>query len=330
MPKINNFNGEDRYNFMLSLVGFLQNRGAVSVDEAAAHFDLESKYLRKVVTSINEARAEVSGFEQWFFMIDLEELEQNGVLSLIDNLVVDDVPKLSNRQASAIAAGLNYLATLPAFKDDADLKELQDLLSANTIRGINPIVELRPGSAEAGAETLRRAIMSETQISCEYINQKGDRSVRTIEPLRLDPRTDGWYLRAFCPIHQEVRNFKLDRMRSIELLDSARSSAAEKVNEIEDAVYIAAASDARVLIEVEPEAYRLISEIKNIGEPLNAENGKIRAEIRVGHLPNIGRMISKYGGAAKVISPVEAKDLVRNYALAALGQQVLSTIEDED
>lgn len=330
MPKINNFNGEDRYNFMLSLVGFLQNRGAVSVDEAAAHFDLESKYLRKVVTSINEARAEVSGFEQWFFMIDIEELEQNGVLSLIDNLVVDDVPKLSNRQASAIAAGLNYLATLPAFKDDADLKELQDLLSANTIRGINPIVELRPGSAEAGAETLRRAIMSETQISCEYINQKGDRSVRTIEPLRLDPRTDGWYLRAFCPIHQEVRNFKLDRMRSIELLDSARSSAAEKVNEIEDAVYIAAASDARVLIEVEPEAYRLISEIKNIGEPLNAENGKIRAEIRVGHLPNIGRMISKYGGAAKVISPVEAKDLVRNYALAALGQQVLSTIEDED
>lgn len=315
---------------MLSLVGFLQNRGAVSVDEAAAHFDLESKYLRKVVTSINEARAEVSGFEQWFFMIDLEELEQNGILSLIDNLVVDDVPKLSNRQASAIAAGLNYLATLPAFKDDADLKELQDLLSANTIRGINPIVELRPGSAEAGAETLRRAIMSETQISCEYINQKGDRSVRTIEPLRLDPRTDGWYLRAFCPIHQEVRNFKLDRMRSIELLDSARSSAAEKVNEIEDAVYIAAASDARVLIEVEPEAYRLISEIKNIGEPLNAENGKIRAEIRVGHLPNIGRMISKYGGAAKVISPVEAKDLVRNYALAALGQQVQSTIEDED
>lgn len=315
---------------MLSLVGFLQNRGAVSVDEAAAHFELESKYLRKVVTSINEARAEVSGFEQWFFMIDIEELEQNGVLSLIDNLVVDDVPKLSNRQASAIAAGLNYLATLPAFKDDADLKELQDLLSANTIRGINPIVELRPGSAEAGAETLRRAIMSETQISCEYINQKGDRSVRTIEPLRLDPRTDGWYLRAFCPIHQEVRNFKLDRMRSIELLDSARSSAAEKVNEIEDAVYIAAASDARVLIEVEPEAYRLISEIKNIGEPLNAENGKIRAEIRVGHLPNIGRMISKYGGAAKVISPVEAKDLVRNYALAALGQQVQSTIEDED
>jgi proteasome accessory factor C len=330
MPKINNFNGEDRYNFMLSLVGFLQNRGPVPLDEAAAHFDLEPKYLRKVVTSINEARAEVSGFEQWFFMIDLEELEENGVLSLIDNLVVDDVPRLSNRQASAIAAGLNYLATLPAFKDDADLKELQDLLSANTIRGINPIVELRPGSAEAGAETLRRAIMSETQISCEYINQKGQRSVRTLEPLRLDPRTDGWYLRAFCPIHQEVRNFKLDRMRSIELLDVARSSAAEKVNDIEDSVYIAAASDARVLIEVEPEAYRLISEIKNIGEPLNAENGKIRAEIRVGHLPNIGRMISKYGGAAKVISPVEAKDLVRNYALAALGQQVQSTIENED
>lgn len=330
MPKLNTFNGEDRYNFMLSLVGFLQNRGAVSLAEAAAHFDLDPKYLRKVVTSINEARAEVGGFERWFFMIDLEELEENEILSLIDNLVVEDVPKLSNRQASAIAAGLNYLATLSAFKDDQDLKELQGLLSANTIRGINPIVEIRPGSAEAGAETLRRAIMGETQVSCEYINQKGVRSVRTLEPLRLDQRTDGWYLRAFCPIHQEVRNFKLDRMRRIEQLDSARSAAASKINEIEDAVYIASASDARVVIEVEPEAYRLIAEIKNVGEPVGVHNGNIRAEIRVGYLPNIGRMISKYGGAARVISPKEARDLVRDYALVALGEDVPNHVENED
>lgn len=330
MPKLNNFNGEDRYNFMLALVGFLQNRGPVSVAEAAAHFDLDAKYLRKVVTSINEARAEVSGFEQWFFMIDVEELEENGVLSLIDNLVVDDVPKLSNRQASAIAAGLNYLATIPAFKSDPDLIELQNILAANTIRGINPLVELRPGSAEAGAELVRRAILEQTQISCEYINQKDERSLRTLEPLRLDPRADGWYLRAYCPIHHEVRNFKLDRMRRIEVLEAPRSAEASSINDIEDSVYIAAATDTKVLVEVEPEAYRLISEFKNISEPTSADNGKVRAEIKVGHLPNIGRLVSKYGGAAKVISPKEARLHVKNYSLAALGEPVDSQVENED
>jgi proteasome accessory factor C len=330
MPKLNNFNGEDRYNFMLALVGFLQNRGPVSVSDAAAHFELDPAYLRKVVTSINEARAEVRGFEQWFFMIDVEELEENGMLSLIDNLVIDDVPKLSNRQASAIAAGLNYLATIPAFKSDPDLIELQNILAANTIRGINPLVELRPGSAEAGAELVRKAILAETQISCEYINQKDERSVRTLEPLRLDPRADGWYLRAYCPIHKEVRNFKLDRMRRIEVLDAQRSNEARSVSEIEDSIYIAAATDTKVTVEVEPEAYRLISEFKTISEPANVENGRIRAEIKVGHLPNIGRLVARYGGAAKVISPEQAKVHVKNYALAALGEPVHSKVENED
>ena len=330
MPKLNNFNGEDRYNFMLSLVAFLQNRGPVSVEEAAAHFELDAKYLRKVVTSINEARAEVSGFEQWFFMIDLDELEENGILSLIDNLVVDDVPKLSNRQASAIAAGLNYLASLPAFKDDDDIKVMQDAFASNVVRGINPLIELRPGSAEAGAETIRKAILSEKQIQCEYINQKGERATRTLEPLRLDARADGWYLRAFCPIHKEVRNFKLDRMRSISVLDEARSPAARGVSEIEDAVYVAASTDTKVLVEVEPEAYRLISEFKNVSEPTSVENGRLRAEIKVGHLPNIGRLVARYGGAAKVIAPAEAKKIVKKYALAALGESTPDPVEDED
>lgn len=330
MPKSFNFKGEDRYNFMLALVGYLQNRGAVSVAEAAAHFEIDASYLRKVVTSINEARAEVSGFERWFFLIDVEELEENGMLSLVENLVVDDVPRLSNRQASAIAAGLSYLATIPAFKDDADLIALQEALASGSVRGINPLLELRPGSAEAGAEIIRRAILGRRKISCEYINQKGERATRTIEPLRLDPRADGWYLRGYCPIHLEVRNFKLNRMRGIQILDEPLSDEAKNVGEIEESVYVAGATDARVLVEVEPEAYRLISEVKTIDEPTSVEGGRVRAEIRVGHLPNIGRLVTRFGGAARVIEPAEARAIVKNYALAALGQMQEPEIENED
>ncbi|MEY3845988.1 MAG: hypothetical protein RJA66_255, partial [Actinomycetota bacterium] len=50
-------------------------------------------------------------------------------------------------------------------------------------------------------------------------------------------------------------------------------------------------------------------------------SGTIRTQIMVGHLPNLGRLIAKYGGAAKVIAPPEAREIVRNYALSALGAQ---------
>lgn len=330
MPKLNNFNGEDRYNFMLALVAFLQNRGSVTLDEAASHFGLEAKYIRKAVTSINEARATVSGFEEWFFLIDIEALEEDGILTLLDNSVIEDVPRLSSRQVSAIAAGLNYLANIPGFKNDQELIKLQELLAAGSSRGIRPPMESRPGSAEAGAEIIRSAMLSGKQISCEYMNQKGERSIRNIEPLRLDPRADGWYLRGYCPIHLEVRNFKLDRMRGIKVSDLPMSDAAQEIEIIEDSVYVAEATDTIVTIEVEPEGYRLISESKSISEPVSVTAGLLRAEIKVGHLPNIGKLIARFGGAARVIAPDEARLIVKNYALAALGKTPLVSIENED
>ncbi len=89
MPKLKNFNGEDRYNFMLALVAFLQNRGTVSVEEAADHFEVDAKYLRKVVTSINDARATLKDFEEWFFLIDVEAFEEEGMLTLLKNDLID-------------------------------------------------------------------------------------------------------------------------------------------------------------------------------------------------------------------------------------------------
>lgn len=330
MPKLTNFKGEDRYNFMLALVAFLQHRGSVSVEEASNHFEVEANYIRKVVTSINEARATLKDFEEWFFFIDVEALDDDGMLSLLKNDLIDDVPKLSIRQASAIAAGLNYLATIPGFTDDKDLQQLQQLLAAGGGRGINPLIESRPGSAEAGAEVIRRAMVSGKQIRCEYINQKGERAVRIIEPLRLDPRADGWYLRGYCPVHKEVRNFKLDRMRAIEALEFSLSEAAKKIEVIEDALYIAEATDTPVIIEVQPEGYRLIAESKAVSEPVTVDSSTVRAEIMVGHLPNLGKLVARYGGAAKVIAPVEAREIVKNYALFALGQNTANSVENED
>ena len=330
MPKLKNFNGEDRYNFMLALVAFLQNRGPVTVEEAAEHFEVDAKYLRKVVTSINDARATLKDFEEWFFLVDVEAFEEEGTLTLLKNDLIDEVPKLSNRQASAIAAGLNYLATIPGFKDDKDLRQLQEFLAAGGSRGINPMIQSRPGSAEAGADVIRRAIIAGKQISCEYINQKGERSIRRIEPLRLDPRTDGWYLRGYCPLHEEVRNFKLDRMRGIAILDEPLTDAAKRVEVIEEALYVAEATDTPVTVEVQPEGYRLIAESKAVSEPVTVDSSTVRAEIMVGHLPNLGKLVARYGGAAKVISPAEARQIVKNYALSALGQNTMDSVENED
>jgi proteasome accessory factor C len=319
MPKIKGFNGEDRYNFLLALVGYLQHRGEVALDEISLHFDLEADYIVKALKSLNDATAQVSGFEEWPFYVDIDLLDR-GIVSLTNAEVIDDVPRLSTRQAAAISAGLSYLAGIPEFAGNSNVKDLIQKISAGSSRGLSEVISIAPGSIEAGAETLRQAILSNRAISCEYINRKQEKTRREIEPLRIDLTGGVWYLRGYCPINKGVRNFLIEHMRSIEILDREISDVAAKVGEIEDATYVAEITDTTVTVEVTPEAYRLITEFQTVSEPKDVGSGTIRTEIKVGHLPNLGRLIAKYGGAARVIAPAEARDVVRNYALTVLGQ----------
>lgn len=320
MPKLTSFNGEDRYNFLLALVGYLGHRGEVSLEEVSNHFELEPEYIVKALKSLNDATAQVGGFEEWPFYIDIELLDE-GIVSMTTADVIDDVPRLSTRQVAAMSAGLSYLASIPEFATAADIQALIQKVSAGSSVGRSEVISIAPGSVEAGAETLRQAILSNRAISCEYINRKQEKSTREIEPLRIDLTGGVWYLRGYCPINQGVRNFLIEHMRSIQILEREISDVAAKVGEIEDATYVAEATDTAVTVEVTPEAYRLISEFQTVAEPKDIGSGTIRTQIMVGHLPNLGRLIAKYGGAAKVIAPPEAREIVRNYALSALGAQ---------
>ena len=322
MPKLKGFNSEDRYNFLLALVGYLGHRDSVSLDEVATHFELETEYVLKALRSLNEATAMVGGFEEWPFYIDLDLLDE-GIVSMTSAEVIDDVPRLSTRQAAAISAGLSYLATIPEFAGNPNIDQLLKTIAAGSSRGMTEVISIAPGSVEAGAETIRGAILSGRAISCEYINRKGEKSVREIDPLRIDLQGGVWYLRGYCPINQGVRNFLIEHMRAIQILEREISSEAAQVGEIEDATYVAEETDTTVTVEVTPEAYRLISDFQTVSEPKDVGSGTIRAEIKVGHLPNIGRLVAKYGGAAKVIAPPEAREYVKNYALAALGENPL-------
>jgi proteasome accessory factor C len=319
MPKLRGFNGEDRYNFLLALVGYLGHRTEVSLDEVAEHFNLEGDYIVKALRSLNDATAQVSGFEEWPFYVDIDLLDE-GIVSLTTAEVIDDVPRLSTRQAAAISAGLSYLASIPEFAGNPEIKVLIDKIAAGSSRGIAEVISIAPGSVEAGAEQLRQAILQGRAISCEYINRKGEKTIREIDPLRIDLTGGVWYLRGYCPINLGVRNFLIEHMRGITILEREISDDAKQVSEIEDATYVAEVTDTTVTVEVAPEAYRLITDFQTVSEPKDVGSGTIRSEIKVGHLPNIGRLIAKYGGAAKVIAPAEAREYVRKYALSALGE----------
>jgi proteasome accessory factor C len=113
-------------------------------------------------------------------------------------------------------------------------------------------------------------------------------------------------------------------MRAVAIMEAGRSEQAEleaaRVDELDDRVYIPDEHDTEVLIEVDPEAYELAAEFATSGGAKATADGTLRVTIKVGYLPNLGHLIAKYGGAARVIEPAEARQIVKDYCLQSLGE----------
>lgn len=327
MPKLKNvLRQEDQLNLLISLIGLINATEEISCTEAAEQLGTTPQAIRDAIRTIAFSGSYRPGAPETPFNIDWIALEEDDLLRWITKHDFDGVVRISVRQAAAIAAGLNFFKSLPEFADSNDLDELIELLKTAQPAGTAPSVKFEYGSVNADIELLRKAILANKRVSCNYTNQRGEQSDRELDPIRLEPQGSVWYLRAWCPKNEEIRPFRVDRMRSVLITDVDRSEdalrAIENSDELEDRIYVPSDSDVDVLIEVDPEAYELVSDFARDAKPEQLENGAIRIQIKVGYLPNLGHLIARYAGAARVINPPEAREIVKNYALSALGESL--------
>jgi proteasome accessory factor C len=305
---------------MLALTGLLVQGDEYEVQELAQRFEVSNEEIVKAVKNIGFM--DMAHFENPDrYVVDYDALEEGYVrISYnIDN-VVEDVPRLSSRQASALAAGLVYLSSLPGLAENEEILELQAILATGDSRGNTPEIIVQPGSKDADLLTIRQAIKLGRAISCDYLNLKGEMRIgRMIEPLRIDLRGELIYLKGWCPENNDVRSFRVDRMRNASITDSVISKQALSA-ELDDQVYHSSETDTLVTIEVNPEAYSLMVDFRPVEEPESVSQYVKRFKILVGDVRNLGRIVSRFGGAARVVAPDSAKVAVREFALKAIGE----------
>ena len=317
MSKAGRPSARDRYNFLMPLIGFLMRNDYVTVSEVATHFEASEEYVREAISTLNSTGSvDKSSFENLYFYFEIDE---DDIISLLQGEVVEETPRISARQASAIAAGLSILSALPEFSTESEIAELLEILAKGTSETGPATIHFRPGTVDADAAVIRRAMLNGHRIECEYRNIRGEQGTREIDPIRLDPHGDIWYLRGYCLTNKELRNFRLDHMRAAKELDVEICEEAKAIQEIDDEAYIASESDVEVTVEVDPEAYSLLGDFAADILKTDQKTNTVTALIKIGYLPYLGKVIAQYGGAARVLGPDNARQVVRNYALTALG-----------
>lgn len=320
MPK-QELDGEELFNLALSIVGLILKDGPHQVDELVEHFGYSEKTIRRAVSTIANSE-DVGNFKTHFYLDD-DLLESGEVDFSSAGSVLTAPPVLSKRQATSLAAGLDYLASLPQFANNPELTKIRE-----AIGGATSAVHSRakPSREAALLEQLQQAVLGEVAIECDYVNQLGERATRRIDPLRIDFVLDKHYLRGFCHKNQAVRSFRLDRILNCSITADP-ISADSKAAEIPEEVFGTLAQEISVKISADPEAAEIFWNFPSYSE-IVIRDGKLTGEIMVGSLKALGRHITRYGGLVRVLEPEAAVIAVRNFAKAALKPQLTPSNED--
>ena len=171
--------------------------------------------------------------------------------------------------------------------------------------------------ARAGADdtaiaaVIAEAISHRRLLSFEYYKENEDEfSTRTLEPYQLVNGREGWYVAGYDPQREDVRHFRLDRIKQAtvseqEFKPRADVDAASEVDGWLRTGEVAAARRARVWIS--PERARWAREDRTvIGD---YADGSVVVEIGFAGLDWLVREVLKEAGDAVVLEPGDARRL---------------------
>lgn len=158
-------------------------------------------------------------------------------------------------------------------------------------------------------EPLRSAAEQQLVTRIRYQgNYRGEETERIIEPYRLLSRDGYWYLIAYCRTREDLRSFRIDRIRSLDVTDEVflHDTAIDLDDYLDETFGIH--WDERtypVRIRFSPYQARWIEEEKWHPTQLMTKrrDGSLELHMKVTGLADVAQWVLSYGGEAEVLSP---------------------------
>ena len=320
------FQARDKLAFLLSLVPYLMDHDRVTVAEAAAHFGIPAQQIRDAVNliAVSGLPGETAAYQHDdLFDIDWDAFENDDEIVLTNRVAIDDSPRFSAREASALIMGLQYLSALPEYADRASIASLIAKLSRGTSGAVAPV-------GVAGAETrtsltpsitlIRESLDRGLQLEFDYRNARGELERRRVDALQVESVDADWYLRGWCHLREAVRTFRLDRISRAEVTGEPVAHRGSEIRLPE--LFEASPEDLEVVIDVEPAAMPLLADYIPDGARSQQEGGRIRTTLRVSHYHGLKRLIASMPGVVTVVAPAEARAVVAEWAAAAAARYI--------
>ncbi|HEX4345782.1 MAG TPA: WYL domain-containing protein [Solirubrobacteraceae bacterium] len=215
-------------------------------------------------------------------------------------------------EAKALVAAIDLIGEhLPEGSLASSRKKIVDALGADPMeQGLH--VADAGGDDSAIARLASEAIMTRRLLRLDYYKPNEDEfSARVVEPYALMNGREGWYVACFDPDRDDVRHFRLDRIRHAEVTDTTFEPRPEvdPAGEVDGWLRTGEVAASRVArVWVSPERARWAREERRVAEEL--ADGSVIVELSFKGTDFLVRDVLAEGGDAAVLEPADARDAV--------------------
>ena len=174
------------------------------------------------------------------------------------------------------------------------------------------------GDDSAIARVVSEAIAAGRTLQLDYYKPNEDEFVqRTIEPYALMNGREGWYVASFDPARDDVRHFRLDRIRSATMTEErfTRRPEVDPAADVDGWPRTGEVTASRIArVWVSPERARWAREERRVNQEL--ADGSVIVELPFKGVDWLVREVLAEAGDAVVLEPADAREAV----LAAVGR----------
>jgi proteasome accessory factor BC len=312
----------ERFARLVTLASILIEAGregrSLDADEVRERLQVSEQELREDVQVLN-----VVNFGAGSYIL-YAELHDDGTIEVDPDAYSDSFARparLLPIEAKALVAAIDLIGEhIPKGSLTSARAKIVTALGEDPVEeGLQ--VTASPGDDPRIARVVSRAIAGRRLLAIEYYKENEDEfSQRTIEPYALINGRDGWYVASYDPAKEDVRHFRLDRIKSAEVTDE-RFQPRPEVDPAADVEgwprtgEVEASRRARVWIS--PERARWEREERQVVQEL--ADGAVVVELPFAGVDWLVREVLKEGGDAVVLEPAEARDAVRETAARLAG-----------
>ncbi len=194
---------------LFQMVFYIISHEHVTAKDLANYFNVSTRTIYRDINTLSIAGVPI-----------ISTKGSGGGISLIDGYTIDK-SMFSKEEQQNIYQGLQILQATDYPNSDNVLNKIDTIFGKNSKSKWIDVDFSYWGSYEnqkVNISELQYSIVNKHKIKFSYYNTELKKSVRVVEPLQLLFKSRTWYIVGFCTSREEIRIFRLSRMKEIEIL----------------------------------------------------------------------------------------------------------------